>query len=801
MKLFQDIRYAIRSLWHARGFAAVAIVCLGLGIGLNTTIFSIIDGVMLKPYPFDQPDRIRVVRSVDEDGGGGLSLKDLQDWKAATSSFTALAAVAGRSSTIVDGAGAPERYPAGRTSWDMFRLLGVEPILGRDFVESDDQPNAPGAVILSHAVWANRYQSAPGVIGRSLLVDGRPHTIIGVMPRGFEFPENQRLWIPLTPLHFGDTRDARLLFTFGRLKPEVTEERAAADLQAIAARLAREYPETNEGWTAGLETLREAFLPPDVTLVLGLMMAGVTLVLFIACSNVANLLLARAARRRRELAVRVAVGAGRGRIVRQLLTESVVLSLAAVPLGIVLAIAGTRLIFAQIPADNVPYYIAWSVDARSFAFAIAIALATALLFGLAPAIQATRRELQDGLREGARGNTGGRALVRNGLVVAQVSLALVALVGALLFVRSFRNLDTYELGFDTRSALTMRVYMTGDHYTPDGAKSRRVEDLISRVESLPGVEAAFASNWIPIGGGGNGGPAEVDGRSEDPRARTSIAVIGATPSVLRTLGLHVREGRDFEAADFYRNVAIVNETMARRVWPGETPIGRRFRIWSRDGAFNWLTVVGVVPDARLYGIDPGDAEPPAAAFTTYANGEALSTGLTIRTAGNPAAIASAVRSAVRASDPNLPIAFVNTLEDVRRLAYWEYGLYGWIFGTIGAVGVLLAAVGVYGMLAYAVSQRTQEIGVRMTLGADRRHVLRLVVGQGVTLAGIGVVVGLVLAALGTPLARSLLYNVSPFDPFSFTAVATFLIGIALLASYVPAQRATRVDPLVALREE
>jgi predicted permease len=780
----------------------VAIVCLGLGIGLNTTIFSIIDGVMLKPYPFDEPERLRVVRSVDRDGGGGgLSLRDLEDWKAATTSFTALAAVAGRSSTIVDGAGEPERYLAGRTSWDMFRLLGVAPIMGRDFTEGDDQPHAPGVVILSHAVWANRYQSDPGVIGRSLLVDSTPHTIIGVMPRGFEFPENQRVWIPLTPLHYGDTRDARFLFTFGRLRPEVTEERAEAELQAISARLAREYPETNEGRTAALETLREAFLPSDVTLVLALMMAGVTLVLFIACSNVANLLLARAARRRRELAVRVAVGAGRGRIVRQLLTESVVLSLAAVPLGIVLAIAGTRLIFAQIPPDDVPYYIQWSVDGRSLLFAIAIAATTALLFGLVPAMQATRRELQEGLREGARGNTGGRALVRNGLVVAQVSLALVALVGALLFVRSFRNLDTSELGFDTGSALTMRFYMTGDQYTPDGAKSRRVEDVIARVESLPGVETAFASNWIPIGGGGIGGPAEVEGRSQGPRERASIAVIGATPHVLRTLGLRVREGRDFEQGDFYRDVAIVNEAMARRVWPGETPIGRRFRIWSRDGVFNWLTVVGIAPDARLFGIDPGDAEPPAVAFTSYANGEAFSTGLTVRTAGNPAALTSAVRSAVRASDPNLPIAFVNTMSDVRRLAYWQYGVYGWIFGTIGAVGLLLAAVGVYGMLAYAVSQRTQEIGVRMTLGADRRHVLGLVMFQGLSLAGTGVVVGLVLAALGTPLARSLLYNVSPFDPFSFSAVAAFLIGIALLASYVPAQRATRVDPLVALREE
>ena len=800
--MLQDIRYALRSLSQAKGFAAAAIVCLGLGVGLNTTIFSIIDGVMLKPYPFHEPDRLRVVHTVRGDEGGGMSLKDLQDWKAATSSLSAMAAVTGRSSTVADGAGEPQRYAAGHTSWEMFRLLGIQPLLGRDFVESDDQPNAPGVVILSHAVWANRFQSDRGIVGRSLLVDGKPHTVIGVMPPKFEFPENQRLWVPLVPVRHGDTRDVRGLFTIGRLKTGVTDAAALADLTGIAARLAREYPETNERWTADLETLHEAFLPSDVRLVLGLMMAGVTLVLFIACSNVANLLLARAARRRRELAVRVAIGANRWRIVRQLLTESVVLSLAAVPLGLALAVLGTRLIFAQIPTDEVPYYIEWSVDARSALYAIAIALATAVIFGLAPAVQATKRELQEGLREGQRGNTGGRALVRNGLVVAQVSLALVALVGALLFVRSFRNLETLALGFDTGSTLTMRFYMSGEAYAPTGAKSRRVEDVISRIEALPGVETAFASSWIPIGGGGAGGAIEIEGRTRDARERRDASVLGATPNVLRTLGLNVREGRDFEPGDFYRNVAIVNETMARRLWPNENPIGQRFRIQSeRTPALNWLEVIGIVPDAQLFGIDPSDVQPPAAAFTSYSNGEAFNTGLTIRTTGDPAAATAAVRSALRASDPNMPIAFVNTLDEVRRLAYWEFGLYGWIFGTIGVVGLLLASVGVYGMLAYSVSQRTQEIGVRVALGADRGHVLTLVVGHGMRLAGVGVVVGLALAAAGTPLARSLLYNVSPFDPFSFIAVSTFLVAVALLASYVPAMRATRVDPLVALRDE
>jgi putative ABC transport system permease protein len=683
----------------------------------------------------------------------------------------------------------------------MFRLLGIAPILGRDFDTSDDRPNAAGVVILSHTLWMNRYQSDPQVIGRRILVDAKPHTVIGVMPPGFAFPENQRLWTALEPELQNDARDARYLFTFGRLRQGVSAEPALADLNGIAARLAREYPATNEGWSAAVETLHEAFVPSEATLILRLMMAGVTLVLFIACSNVANLLLARAARRRRELAVRVAIGAGRWRIIRQLLTESLVLALASVPLGLALAVIGTRLIAAQIPPEDLPYYIQWRVDIRSLAYAIAVAASTALVFGFAPAIQATKRELQEGLREGARGNTGARALLRNSLVVAQISLALVALVGALLFVRSFRNLDTSELGFDTQSALTLRFYLSGDQYVPNGEKSRRVEDIVARVESLPGVEAAFASNWIPISGGGGGGPIEVEGRAQEQRDRPWISLVGATTNVHRALGMRMRSGRDFTGADFYRHVAIVNETMAKRVWPNENPIGRRFRVWTQDNSRNWLTVVGVGSDARLFGIDPSDSEAPAAAFAPYPQSEALSTGLTIRTAGDPAAMAPAVRSAIRASDPRLPISFVRTLEDVRRLEYWQYGLYGWIFGAIGFVGLLLASVGVYGMLAYSVSQRTQEIGLRLALGADRRHILTLVVGHGLRLAGIGVAVGLALAALGTPLARSLLYNVSPFDPISFIAVATFLVAVALLASYVPARRATRVDPLVALREE
>lgn len=802
----RDITYAIRGLWHSKAFAVLAIICLSLGIGLNTTIFSIIDGVMLQPYPYDDPERIVVLgtRHQQRDEEIGVSFLDLHDWKEASESFATIVAVSFVALTVSDGTGEPERHAGAHISWDLFPMLGTAPALGRHFTAAEDQPNAGGVVLLSHMLWTTRYRADPNILGRSILVNGKPHTVIGVMPPNFAFPENQRLWTPLAPETIKDTRDARYLFTFARLKPAVTIERARDELKAIAGRLAQQYPLTNERWAPQVTTLRDAFLPDDVTLVLSLMMAGVTLVLFIACSNVANLLLARSSGRRRELAVRVALGAGRRQIAGQLLTEGVVLALASVPLGIVLAEFGTRLIAAQIPPDDIPYYVRWAVDWRSLVYATGVAVFTALAFGLVPAIQMSSGNLQEGLREGARGSTGGRALIRNTLVVAQVSLALVALVGALLFVRSFVNLDTYEFGFDTRPLMTLRFYMTGDVYEPKGAKSQRVEDVVRRIEALPGVQAAFASQMIPISGGAGGGEVEIEGRATEGGQRPRITLAGVTPHFHKVLGTQLLGGRDFTESEGWSRapVAIINKTMARRLWPDADPIDQRFRLWSPDNSGEWLRVIGIAPDMQLFGIDPSNSQPTASAFAPYGYQENLSTGLTIRVGGgDPASMTPSARAAIRASDPNVPTYWVRTMEEVRRMEYWQYGLYGWIFGTIGVMGVLLASVGVYGVLAYSVAQRTQEIGVRVALGASRGHVMRLVVGQGLMLAGIGVMVGLIMAAAGTPLARSLLYNVSPFDPFSFGVVSAFLVLVAVLASYVPARRATRVDPVVALRAE
>jgi putative ABC transport system permease protein len=799
--LLREIRHAVRSLLHNTGFTIVGILCLGLGIGLNTAIFSILDGVLLKPYPYEDPDRIVSLETwrQRDDARDRVSIADLRDWQAATTSFTTIAGLVEGSITITDGAGEPERYNGARVSWDLFRLLGVRPVLGRDFLESDDQPSAAGVAVISHLLWTTRYRSDPKVIGRGATINGMPHTIVGVMPPGFAFPETQQLWIAIQPTLFRDPRDRRYVLTFARLRENVTAAPALGDLNAIAARLAREYPATNDGWRPRIRSLREVFLPPDVPLIIGLMMAGVTLVLFIACSNIANLLLARATARRHELAMRVALGAGRGHIVLQLLTESVVLALVSVPLGVLVASAGIRLIWTQIPPDAIPYYIQFAVDARSLAYAITLAFVTSLVFGLVPALQISRRELQENLKEGARGTTSKGAIVRNALVVSQVSLALVALVGALLFVRSFTNLDTFRVGFETTSTLTMRFFMTGEAYASKGSKAQRVDDIVQRIEALPGVRAAFASSLVPIWGGGDGATIELEGRAANQRHE--ISFIAATPHMFSTLGVPVSQGRNFADADSNRAVAIINEAMAKHLWPGEPAVDRRFRLVTPGAAPESITVIGVAPDLHLFGIDPNNSQVPMTAFVPYRYGEFANTGITIRTSGDPAVLARSARNAIRESDPNLPVFNVRTLEEIRRNEFWQFGLYGWVFGTIGFIGVLLASIGVYGVLAYSVSQRTQEIGVRVTLGAGQRDVVKLIVGQGLALTTTGVAIGLVLAALGTPLTRSLLYDVSPFDPFSFAAVSVLLTVVALLASYFPARRALKVDPVIALRQE
>lgn len=802
--LIQDLRYAARTLRVNAGFTAVATTCLALAIGVNTMIFSIVNGVLLEPLPFAEPDRLIVLNESSPAQGvnrSGVSYANLRDWRERSRSFSAIAGVQTRSLTIADR-GEPERYSGAAISWELFSTLGVRPSLGRDFMADDDRPGAEPVVLLSDEVWRVRYAAEPTIVGRPLLVDGRPHTIIGVLPPDFEFPMAQKVWVPLGPLASAEPRDRRGLMTVARLSDGVSMDVAREELRAVAAGLAREFPE-NDRWTALVWPIKDDYIPDQVNLILLTMMGAVTLVLVIACANVANLMLARAASRRREIALRAAIGAGRLRIARQLLTEAILLALLAVPPGIALAYVGNDLVRRAMPPDYVPYTVQWEISWLVLLYTAGLALATGILFGLAPALQTATLDLQSVLREGGRGSGGGpRTRLRGALVVCEVGLALVLLVGASLFVRSFLNLRDLDVGFNTAPLMTLRAFMTGDAYETAEARMRRVEEIVRGVEQAPGVAAAFASNWVPLSGGGGGGRILIDGSTWPEGEEPFVGFTAVTPHFLRTLDVPLTRGRDFTQAEGQARhpVALVSESMARRFWPGQDAVGRQFRI-DDPAITDAFTIIGVVRDIHHFQVDPQERE-TAHAYVPYPYAPTPNTGVTIRVAaGDPAAVTPAVRAEVRRLDPGIPLFNVQTMDEVKRLGSWQFALFGWMFSAFGAVALLLAVTGVYGLLAYSVSQRTQEIGVRVALGASRGDVVRLIVGQGMRLAAAGIVVGLIGSFAVTHVVASLLYNITPTDPLTFVGASTFVILVAGVASYVPTRRATAVDPLIALRSE
>jgi len=803
--MIKDIRFGLRTALKHKGVTAIAIACLAVGIGLNTMIFSVTDAVLIHPLPFPDLDRLVVIHATQPKNGirrSGLSWLDLLDWRERAKSFSSIAGVQYRQVTVGGGAGDTDRYAAAAVSANLFNLIGASPQMGRTFSETDDRQGGEPVVVISDDLWNRRYGRDSTILGRVIQINTRPHTVIGVMPPRFQFPESEYLWIPLAQNSVNQQRAARNLVVFAKIRGGVTYEQARQEADAIAAILAKTFPDTNGGWGAFLERVYDWAIPSDVALIVLTMMGSVTMVLLIACFNVANLMLARAAARSREMAIRTALGAGRGRIVRQLLTESVLVGVCSVPLGLVCAYAGLKLMDMSIPEGEVPYFIHWAINGRAFAYSMLVAALTGIVFGLAPAIQASKADLQEAMKDGGRGSAGvTRVWLRNGLVVAEVALSLVLLVGASLFVRSFVNLRQATIGFDTTPLLTLRFFLPPEHYATPDSKQLRVEDVLRRVEALPAVQAAFASNMVLLGGGGGGTPIQLDGRAFPKGEEPSIGYVGVTAHMLRTLGLSVRRGRELTDTESLTrsHAAVINETMAKRFWPNDDPIGRRFRAanLTNDG---WFTIVGIVPDIRQRETDETDAISPIA-YVAYPFGITANTGMMIRASGDPLAIAPPVRAALRDADASMAVFQMQSMDELRRRGYWEYFLFGWMFSLFGGIALLLAAIGVYGVLSYAVEQRTQEIGVRVALGASRANVLRLVVSQGIRLAAVGVVVGLIGAYFVMPVIKTQLVKVSPTDPLSFVGVSIFLTVIAFLASYVPARRATAVDPLVALRAE
>jgi putative ABC transport system permease protein len=809
--LLQDLRFAARMLGRSKGFTAAAVLCVGLGIGINAGVFSIVQAVLLRPFPFAHPESLVAVHLVQPRqrvDGGGLSYLDVRDLREQNSVFAAVAAHVPRSLTLASGGEEPERVVGEAVSSELLPLLGVRPLLGRVFRPDEDRPGAPHVVVLSYDLWRRRFHGNPAAVGRSLLINDDGYTVIGVMPKGFLFPFSQVAWVPLAPIEHGDARTDRRLAVLARLEPGVTLARAQADVSAVAERLAALYPDSNAGWGAVLWSLRDELIGQQSRLVVLTLMGAVFFVLLIACANVANLLLARATGRQREIAVRTAFGAPRLRIVRQLLTESLLIALAGGALGVGLALAGIRLCTATIPPQRLtPYFVELRLDGQVLLFTLAVSLGTGLLFGLAPALSGTRADrLWDTLRQGGRaaggsgsGGAGGPRGVRlrGVLVVVEIALSLVLLMGAALFARSFLAIHATSGGFDAAHVLGLRFYLPGPRYNDDGAKLRRLLDVVRRVEALPGVAAAGASYTLPLAYGGLEGPVAIEGRAlprgEEPR----VFYTGVTPHFFAALGVPLERGRAWTAAECEASapLAVVNRSFAARFWPAADALGRRFRVLDVASPA-WVTVIGVVPDVKNGSLDAA-SEPSA--YLPYRYQPIRNVALVVRTRFDPAALAAAVRREIHAADAALPIYDLAPMESYRRQTFWAYGMFGGVFGIFGAVALALAAIGVYGVLAYSVAQRRHEIGVRMAIGAQAGHVLRLVVGDGLRLAGTGVAAGVAGALAVTPLVGSVLYAVSPTDPVSFVLIALVLTVAALLASYLPARRALDGDPLAALR--
>jgi putative ABC transport system permease protein len=800
--LLQDIRYALRTLAKTPGVTLIAVLTLGLGIGATATVFSCVNALFLRPFPYADPLALVALRSDNPARGwigSSVSYPNFADWREQAQSYTGMAAHSGQSFNM-SGGDEPERLEGEAISWNMFGLLGVAPMLGRDFVPADDEPGAAPVVLLSAALWERRFGADSALVGRSISLNGRPYTVVGIMPPPHQFPDDAQLWVTLSRPRT-ERRGMNFLNVIGRLRDGVTAEAAHAELVGIAGRLAAQYPDDNRDWSASVVPLREDEVGEYKT-VLALMMGAVGFVLLIACANVANLLLSRAAARHREMAIRAALGAGRLRIVRQLLTESVLLALGGAVLGIVIALWGVDLIVAAVPADR-PFWMVFTIDQRVLAFTAAVALGTGLLFGLAPAWQVTRTDLHDSLKEGSRGagTGGGRQRLRHTLVVAQVALSMILLVGAALMIRSFLRLQRVDPGFDRQNMLASTVVLSGQRYDSTRARAGFFEDLLSRLRALPGVTGAAASQAPPLSGSGSTSTFTVEGQTVQTGEQPEGNWQAVTGGYLTLLGVPITRGRDLTDRDVRDSarVAVVNRTMAERFWPGDDPLGKRFRFGGADEADSeWFTIVGVAGNVRHGRL----GEPPENQFyIAYSQAAYRGMVVLLRTAGDPTALAPALRREVRAVDPQLPVFELETMNEMYRQSLWEQRLYGAMFGSFAAVALLLAAVGLYGVMAYMVTLRTHEIGVRMALGAQRRDMLRLVVRRGLTLAGLGVAIGLVGAFAVTGLLRGFLFGVTATDPLSFLGIPLILSLVALLASWVPARRATRVDPILALRYE
>ncbi len=798
--IWQDLRYGARMLLKTPGFTLIAVITLALGIGATSTLFSFVNGILLRPLPYQDSERLMLVGEISSKRGpmGGISFPNLLDWREQNQVFTGIAAWGSGGYTLT-GNGDPEQLPGSSISYNTFEVLGVPPALGRTFSAEEDQPEHDLVVILGHGLWEKRFGANREIIGQKIMVSNRSRTVVGVMPPGFRFPEIAELWVPLALDTRRWTRNDHGLGCIARLKPGISPAQAQADMNVVARRIEEQNPITNEGMGVTLALLHEG-LVSNYRQALLILLGVVGLVLLIACANVANLLLSRASVRQKEVAIRAAIGAGRWRIFRQLLTESFLLGVIGGALGLALAFGGLKLLLAAIPVE-LPFWMKINIDIRVLGFTAGISLLTGVIFGTVPAFQATQVDLNKSLKEGGRSATGAsHHRLRRLLVITEVGLSFILLIGAGLMMRSFLRLQQVKPGFNPENVLTMRVGLPGSKYDTPEKRSAFFKELLARAGAISGVQAAGATSNLPLlGGWGRSLTVEsfpVLSVGQAPMIRHHVI----TPDYLKAIGIPILQGRDFTETDTREGlkVTIIDERLAREYWPGQSPLGKRIRFGPPESNEPWHTIVGVVGNVKNESLSVTQSK---SVYIPHAQTSIGGMGLAVRAAAGSESLAAAIRNKVKEIDPNIPLAQVRTMTEVVARSVWQPRLYSILFGVFAGVALLLASVGIYGVMAYSVAQRTHEIGIRLALGAQRGNVLRLVVVQGMMLACIGILTGLIGALALTRMMESMLFEVSTADPMTFGSVATLLVIIALLACFIPARRATKVDPIVALRFE
>lgn len=807
--LIQDIRYTIRTLLKSPGFTAVAMLTLMLGIGVNTAIFSVVNAVLLRTLPFRDPDRLVMVWEDSSKNGfphDTPAAGSYSDWKAQTQIFEDMAAVAWRVVNLT-GDGEPEKLEGERATHNLFSVLGVQPAVGRVFTADEDKPGS-SVVLISYGLWKRRFGADPKLIGRTILLDGEKKTVIGVTPSGFSFPPSDftsdvgiDVWMPagFTARQLAN-RGSHYLEVVGRLRSGVTVDQANAGLKLLYRKVTAQYPDEAayvDGFVA--EPLQVSYTR-DVRRGLVVLLVAVGFILLIACANIANLMLSRAAGRSREFAVRTALGAKRGRVIRQLMTESLLLAGAGGVLGLLLSQWCFVFLKNLVPPD-LSQTVHLDFDWRVLGFATLISVASSVFFGLAPAVQATRLDLNEILKEGARGGVGSRRRgLRNALVVSEVALSLMLLIGATLLIRSFANLRGFDPGFRADHVLSMRLNIAQTKYGDFHKRSEFLDRILERVRALPGVKGAAFTSALPLTWKGGTNGFAVEGRPVQRGENLDAADRVVSAGYFEAMGIQMVRGRPFDARDGENSmpVSVINSTMARQFWPNQDPIGNRFKF---DARGPWITIVGVSHDVHQMGLNvPVKAEMYFPYWQAKDNWM-VPRDLVVRTSGDPMSLAGTVRRAVWQIDNDQPISNVQTLDHLLDEEVSQRRVQVTLLGAFFALALVLACVGIYGVLSYAVAARIQEIGVRVALGAASRDIRRAVIGQGLALAGLGMAIGVAGGAIATRLLSSLLFGVSASDPWAYLGAAAAFSLVTLLASYVPAHRASRVDPIVALRYE